>query len=266
MENTNRYRNQSYQEDWNENDQGYSPHRSNQNRYQRSSDNENWRNQNYGNQGWQNSDRGGYDQYMNRGSANRGNYSDEQNRQDFDRGNYQNREEDYRRNTWNQGYENRNYNQNYGQGNPASDRGNRDTGDRNWWDRTSDEVASWFGDDDAERRRRMDKINGPHRGKGPKGYTRSDGRITEDVNEKLYQDPFVDASNIEITVLEGQVTLSGTVESREAKRRAEDLAEDVPGVKDVTNQIKVNANSVYETSNNREGEQYNGRKKSSWLS
>jgi len=29
--------------------------------------------------------------------------------------------------------------------------------DRGWWDRTSDEVSSWFGDDDAERRRRMDE-------------------------------------------------------------------------------------------------------------
>lgn len=35
-----------------------------------------------------------------------------------------------------------------------SDRGRRD--ERGFWDRASDEVASWFGDDDAERRRRQD--------------------------------------------------------------------------------------------------------------
>jgi CBS domain-containing protein len=29
--------------------------------------------------------------------------------------------------------------------------------DRGWWDRTSDEVSSWFGDEEAERRRRMDE-------------------------------------------------------------------------------------------------------------
>jgi CBS domain-containing protein len=29
--------------------------------------------------------------------------------------------------------------------------------DRGWWDKTSDEVSSWFGDDEAERRRRMDE-------------------------------------------------------------------------------------------------------------
>lgn len=28
--------------------------------------------------------------------------------------------------------------------------------DRNWWDRTRDEVGAWFGDEEADRRRRMD--------------------------------------------------------------------------------------------------------------
>ena len=29
--------------------------------------------------------------------------------------------------------------------------------DRGWWDRTRDEVASWLGDEDAERRRRFEE-------------------------------------------------------------------------------------------------------------
>src|ERR1044071_1373994 len=39
------------------------------------------------------------------------------------------------------------------------DRGryDREEGGRGWWDRASDEVASWFGDTEAERRRRMDQ-------------------------------------------------------------------------------------------------------------
>src|SRR5690348_1287527 len=36
----------------------------------------------------------------------------------------------------------------------GDDRGSR--GERGFWDRASDEVASWFGDDEAERRRRQD--------------------------------------------------------------------------------------------------------------
>lgn len=33
----------------------------------------------------------------------------------------------------------------------------RDRGERGWFERAGDEVRSWFGDDDAERRRRMDE-------------------------------------------------------------------------------------------------------------
>src|SRR5881275_452555 len=39
------------------------------------------------------------------------------------------------------------------------DRGGRDNpDDRGFFDRASDEVASWFGDDEAERRRREDRL------------------------------------------------------------------------------------------------------------
>lgn len=107
--------------------------------------------------------------------------------------------------------------------------------DRSWWERTGDEVRSWFGDEDAERRRREDE----HRGRGPKGYTRSDDRIREDVCDRLSDDPRLDASDIEVMVSEGEVTLTGTVSARDAKRRAEDCAEDVSGVKNVQNNLRV---------------------------
>lgn len=111
--------------------------------------------------------------------------------------------------------------------------------DRDWWDKTSDEISSWFGDEDAERRRELDRINGPHSGKGPKGYTRSDEKIKEDIEEKLYNDSFIDATDIEVTVQEGEVTLSGTVDNKQTKRRAEDCADRVSGVKDVSNHLKT---------------------------
>lgn len=80
-----------------------------------------------------------------------------------------------------------------------------------------------------------------HRGKGPKGFKRSDARIHEDVCECLTEDPRIDASNLEVTVKDCEVTLSGTVSSREEKRRAEDLVERVSGVKDVNNNLRVSA-------------------------
>jgi osmotically-inducible protein OsmY len=122
-----------------------------------------------------------------------------------------------------------------------SGRGSWDQGnDRGFWDRATDEVSSWFGDEDAERRRRMDEASeGRHRGRGPKGYTRSDERIREDVSDRLTDDPLVDASDIEIAVSGGEVTLTGMVDSRESRRRAEDCAERISGVTHVQNNIRV---------------------------
>jgi osmotically-inducible protein OsmY len=110
--------------------------------------------------------------------------------------------------------------------------------ERGFWDRASDEVSSWFGDRNAEGRRREDE-RGQHRGRGPKNYTRSDDRIREDVNDRLSDDPNVDASEIEVTVSSCEVTLSGTVDSRDAKRRAEDCAEAVSGVRHVQNNLRI---------------------------
>jgi hypothetical protein len=80
---------------------------------------------------------------------------------------------------------------------------------------------------------------GRYSGRGPKGWQRSDDRIREDVNERLTDHPDVDASEIEVQVNNGEVTLSGTVEERRAKRLAEDIAESVSGVREVHNQLRV---------------------------
>ena len=80
---------------------------------------------------------------------------------------------------------------------------------------------------------------GLHRGKGPQGYPRSDDRIKECVCEALTDDEHLDASHIEVVVKNGEVILTGTVEEREAKRHAEDIAERQSGVKDVQNNLRV---------------------------
>ncbi|MCC6329888.1 MAG: BON domain-containing protein [Acidobacteria bacterium] len=116
--------------------------------------------------------------------------------------------------------------------------------ERGWWDKTSDEVSAWFGDEDAARRRRMDAQNGGHRGRGPAGYTRSDDRIKEDINDRLTDYDYIDATEVNVDVSGGDVTLSGTVDSRYEKRLAEDLAEDISGVKNVENRLRVNSASV----------------------
>jgi hypothetical protein len=76
-------------------------------------------------------------------------------------------------------------------------------------------------------------------GRGPKGYQRSDDRIREDVCERLAEDPVIDASDMEVTVKDGEVTLSGSAHARAEKRHAEDVIEGVSGIRDIHNQLRV---------------------------
>ena len=78
-----------------------------------------------------------------------------------------------------------------------------------------------------------------HRGRGPRNYVRSDDRIRDAINERLTQDRFVDASDIDVVVKRGEVTLTGAVDSRLARRRAEDIADAVLGVTHVQNNLRV---------------------------
>lgn len=76
-------------------------------------------------------------------------------------------------------------------------------------------------------------------GRGPRNYRRSDERITDDVCTCLAMDPELDPSELEVRVEDGEVTLTGFVSDRTAKRRAEDLAETCSGVRDIHNRLKI---------------------------
>lgn len=114
-----------------------------------------------------------------------------------------------------------------------------DRDERDWMSRAGDEVRSWFGDDEAAHRRKLDG----HRGKGPKNYRRTDERIEEDVNDRLTDDMMVDATGISVSVSDGEVTLDGTVDSKLAKRGAEDCCDSVAGVQHVQNNLRVSSGS-----------------------
>lgn len=88
-----------------------------------------------------------------------------------------------------------------------------------------------------------DQQQGQHAGKGPKGYQRSEERIREDVCDVLEAHAHIDASEIEVEVSEGVVTLTGFVESRQAKRMAEQAVESVRGIRDIHNQLTIEASS-----------------------
>jgi osmotically-inducible protein OsmY len=76
-------------------------------------------------------------------------------------------------------------------------------------------------------------------GRGPRGYRRGDERIREDVCDRLTDDPRVDASDVDVQINNGEVTLSGSVRTRQEKRITEDLIENITGVREVNNNLKV---------------------------
>jgi len=76
------------------------------------------------------------------------------------------------------------------------------------------------------------------RGRAPKGYQRSDERIREDICDGLMMS-WMNAENVDVQVRNGEVTLQGTVRSRDEKRAIEALAESVLGVKDLINSIRI---------------------------
>ncbi len=81
--------------------------------------------------------------------------------------------------------------------------------------------------------------HGPHAGKGPRGYTRSDERIYDEVCMLMTRHGQLDASDVNVEVHNGEVTLTGTVPDRPSKRLAEDISDSVYGVRDVNNQLKL---------------------------
>lgn len=75
--------------------------------------------------------------------------------------------------------------------------------------------------------------------RGPKGYTRSDERIKDDVCERLMQQHDVDLEEVSIEVQNGKVTLEGSVPERRMKHAIEDVACNCYGVRDVENRVRV---------------------------
>jgi osmotically-inducible protein OsmY len=82
-------------------------------------------------------------------------------------------------------------------------------------------------------------VPGPFQGVGPRGYQRSDDRVREDICELLSAHGQLDASDIDVEVAQGEVQLRGTVDSRWAKREAENLIDAVPGVRDIHNGLRI---------------------------
>lgn len=80
---------------------------------------------------------------------------------------------------------------------------------------------------------------GPFQGEPPEGWRRSDQAIQDIIGERLSWHGWIDASGIAVEVHDGIVTLDGSVDDREMRRAAEDVAWSVYGVHDVINNLAV---------------------------
>jgi osmotically-inducible protein OsmY len=63
--------------------------------------------------------------------------------------------------------------------------------------------------------------------------------LRRDIVNALGWDSWVDGNTINVEVVEGVVTLTGTVKTSTEKRAAGDDAWDIPGVLDVQNQLQI---------------------------
>lgn len=73
----------------------------------------------------------------------------------------------------------------------------------------------------------------------PAPNTLHDDRIEADLKLRLTQAADIDASQIEVRVQAGEVTLEGRIATREMKHQATALAERVPGVLSVKNRLHI---------------------------
>lgn len=97
-----------------------------------------------------------------------------------------------------------------------------------------------FGWESPRERWATRRREGRFRGRGPRGYQRSDAAVREAICERMTDDPDLDASEIDVMVAaDGVVTLQGTVPDRESKRLAEAITDSVSGVRDVHNQLRL---------------------------
>jgi hypothetical protein len=184
---------------------------------------------------------GDYDYSRNYGGFQEGDWSSSPTRQNFSQGSFGGR--GFRSRNWGQGQPD--FNRDFGQGlcfgdydygqNQGHFGSSYGSSERNFQGRGSFGSQSQGGFGGSNRGFNQ----GPHSGRGPQGWQRSDDRIREDVNEALSQHGWLDATNVNVDVHNGMVTLTGTVENRYAKRMAEDALENISGVSDVQNNLRV---------------------------
>jgi hyperosmotically inducible periplasmic protein len=78
-----------------------------------------------------------------------------------------------------------------------------------------------------------------------------DSTITGRINAAMVKDDLVKAHQVDVDTVDGYVTLTGVVKTRQESRRAVELARSVPGVKSVKNNLQIGEKSWREAFNDK---------------
>jgi osmotically-inducible protein OsmY len=78
-----------------------------------------------------------------------------------------------------------------------------------------------------------------YEGSGSIQRQRADGIVTSDICARIATHDALDPSDVRVRTQHGVVTLSGVVDTRHDRRVAEQIVREVPGVKDVLNQLRT---------------------------
>src|SRR5665647_2618729 len=109
--------------------------------------------------------------------------------------------------------------------------GNNQDQESEFTDKQKGQAPSHFSDEWSNDNRSEASHEPNHWGKGPKGYTRSDERIQEEVCEMLTQSYTIDATNILVEVRAGRVFLRGSVDDQASRRKAGKMIKQLIGVR-----------------------------------
>jgi len=96
-----------------------------------------------------------------------------------------------------------------------------------------------------------------------KSTERTEGRMVDDkkiastVRSELRNDPLYKFHDVDVKTFDGVVQLSGFVNADEQKRRAEEIARQVPGVIEVQNSISMKPNNTFTPTGRTTGQTYN---------
>ena len=78
-----------------------------------------------------------------------------------------------------------------------------------------------------------------------------DATITSRINTEMVKDDLVKAHQIDVDTVEGHVTLTGVVKTRQESQRAVKIAKSVPGVKSVNNNLQIGEKTWSESFNDK---------------